>query len=73
MSNSEDLARNRFMLISLARFGAIAMVMVGIANMAGKLLPDLKPWFGYFLFFLGVGGFYMLPVMLKRRWRSGEE
>lgn len=72
-SDPDDLARSRFMLMTLARFAMIALVFAGIANIAGKLLPEAKPWLGYALFFAGVGGFYMLPIWLKRRWRTPSE
>lgn len=73
MSPSDDIAAKRFALMNLARFASVALVFVGIANIAGKLLPEAKPFLGYALFFAGVGGFYGLPIVLKRRWRSGDE
>ncbi len=72
MTDPEDLARNRFMVMSMARFASIGCVFVGIANLAGKLLPAAAPFLGYALFFLGVGSFYGLPRLLKRRWRTPE-
>ena len=73
MTDPEAVARSRFMLLNLVRFGAVALVFAGIANLAGKLLPELMPWFGYLLFFAGIGGFYRLPIHLKRRWRDKAE
>ncbi len=73
MSPSDDIATKRFALMNLARFASVALVFVGIANIAGKLLPEAKPFLGYALFFAGVGGFYGLPIVLKRRWRTGDE
>ncbi|MFM8499771.1 MAG: hypothetical protein ACKOAN_07205 [Chakrabartia sp.] len=73
MSKADDVAAQRFALMNLARFASVALVFLGIANIAGKLLPEAKPLLGYALFFLGVGGFYGLPIVLKRRWRTGDE
>jgi hypothetical protein len=68
MSPEEEQARTRFGILNLVRFSGVALVFAGIANVAGKLLPDLAPWFGYILVFLGIFEFYTLPVLLKRHW-----
>lgn len=68
MSPEEELARTRFGILNLVRFSGVALVFAGIANVAGKLLPNLAPWFGYILVFLGIFEFYTLPVLLKRHW-----
>ncbi len=72
MTDPDDLARRRFALMSLARFISIGLVFAGIANLAGKLVPEAAPYLGYGLFFVGVGSFYRLPILLKRRWRTPE-
>lgn len=73
MSPEEEQARARFNILNLVRFSGVALVFAGIANIAGKLLPDFAPWLGYVLFFLGIFEFYTLPVLLRRRWRKPEE
>ncbi len=70
MNDADDLARKRFAILNLARFSAIALVFAGIANIAGKLLPELAPWAGYVLFFAGIAEFFLLPVLLKKGWRG---
>ncbi len=70
MNNPEDLARQRFMILNLVRFGAIAFVFAGAANVGGKLLPDLSPALGYVLLIVGVLDFFLAPVLLKRNWRN---
>lgn len=68
MSPEEEQARTRFGILNLVRFSGVALVFAGIANIAGKLLPELTPWLGYALFFIGIFEFYTLPVLLKRHW-----
>jgi hypothetical protein len=70
MNSPEDLARQRFMILNLVRFGAIAFVFAGAANVGGKLLPDLSPTLGYVLLIVGVLDFFLAPVLLKRSWRN---
>ncbi len=73
MTPEEEQARTRFGILNLVRFSGVALVFAGIANIAGKLLPDLAPWFGYVLFFLGIFEFYALPILLKRHWTGPKE
>ena len=73
MTDKDDLAARRFALMNLTRFAGVFLVFAGIANIAGKLLPEAAPYLGYALFFAGIGGFYTLPVVLKRRWRSDDQ
>lgn len=68
MSPEEEQARVRYNILNLVRFSGVALVFAGIANIAGKLLPDLAPVLGYVLFFAGIFEFYTLPILLKRRW-----
>lgn len=70
MSPEEEQARTRFGILNLVRFSGVALVFAGIANIAGKLLPERAPALGYVLFFIGIFGFYTLPVLLRRRWRG---
>lgn len=73
MSPEEEQARTRVGILNLVRFSGVALVFAGIANIAGKLLPDMAPVLGYALFFTGIFEFYTLPVLLRRRWRTPEE
>jgi hypothetical protein len=70
MNDTEELARKRFMTLNLVRFGAIAFVFAGAANIGGKLLPDLSPVLGYVLLVLGAVDFFAAPALLKRGWRN---
>lgn len=67
---SEEQAKQRFMILNLVRFSALAFIFAGAANVSGKLLPDLAPVLGYGLLIIGAIDFFLAPVMLKRLWRS---
>ncbi len=70
---TEEQAKKRFMLLNLVRLGAIIMVALGMANIAGKLFADLAPWLGYVLLVVGAVDYFLAPVILKRHWRNGDQ
>lgn len=70
MNEAEELARKRFMILNLVRFGSIALIFAALANIAGKLLPGLSPFLGYVLLVAGAVDFFLAPVLLKRAWRT---
>lgn len=67
---TEDQARRRFMLLNLVRLGGLAVVMAGMANLGGKLLPEFAPLLGYALAVAGAADFFIAPVLLKKAWRD---
>lgn len=67
---TEDEARKRFMTLNLVRFFAIAVVFFGIANIAGRVLPDFAPTLGYVLLVFGAADFFFAPMLLKKIWRD---
>lgn len=70
---SEEKAKQRFMILNLVRFSALAFIFAGAANVGGKLLPDLAPTLGYILLVIGAIDFFLAPVMLKRMWRTPDQ
>lgn len=64
----EALAKQRFILLSAMRFASVAFVMLGIANVGGRLLPDAAPYLGYGLLPVGALDFFLIPVLLKKAW-----
>ena len=70
MNDVDELARKRFMILNLVRFGSIAIIFAALANIAGKLLPELSPVLGYVLLLAGAVDFFLAPVLLKRAWRT---
>jgi len=67
---TEDQAKRRFMLLNLVRFFGLAMVMAGVANLGGKLLPEFTPVLGTILLIAGAVDFFLAPVLLKKAWRD---
>jgi hypothetical protein len=70
---NEDLAKQRFLVMQLTRLAGLALVMMGIANVGGKLLPDLSPYLGYGLLIFGAVDFFLVPIMLKRVWQKQDQ
>jgi arginine exporter protein ArgO len=64
----EKLAKQRFMILTYARFMDLALVIAGVANLGGKLLPELSPYLGYTLLLAGAFGFFWIPIILKKTW-----
>ncbi len=67
---NEDLAKRRFLTISLVRLMGVVFVFTGIANIAGKLFPALSPVLGYVLLINGIVDFFLIPRILARKWRT---
>ena len=67
---SEALARQRFIILNVLRFGGIALLLFGIAIARG--LIDL-PWaLGAVLAVAGLLEFYFLPRFIARAWKAGD-
>lgn len=73
MNEAEELAKKRFMVLNLVRLFAVAIVLGGVTNIAGKWAPDLSPVLGYALLVFGAVDFFLAPVLLKRMWRTPGE
>lgn len=66
-----DPARARFMMIQLVRLGGLLLILGGMVIVADKL--PAPPLLGYGLLVLGMFEFFVLPLMLAKRWRSPRE
>jgi hypothetical protein len=73
MNEAEELAKKRFMLLNVMRLTGVALAMGGLANLAGKFMPEVAPYFGAFLLITGAVDFFVGPALLKRGWRSPGE
>lgn len=69
---TEEQAKQRFMILNLVRLVALMIVVAGVANLGGALLPDLSPMLGYVLLIAGALDFFLVPVILKNAWRRQE-
>jgi hypothetical protein len=67
---TEDQAKSRFMVLSLVRLFALAMVLAGVANIAGAFIASLTPTLGYVLLVLGAADFFLAPAILKKHWQN---
>jgi hypothetical protein len=64
----EALAKKRFILLSAMRFASVIFVMMGIANVGGRLFPDAAPYLGYGFLLVGALDFFLIPLLLKKAW-----
>lgn len=69
--SDEALARQRFAMLNLVRITGLIMVLGGIAAHQGALpLPDPA---GLIVAVIGLFGFFFLPNILARRWRTKDQ
>lgn len=68
MNDTEALARQRFMLLNLVRLSGVALALVGLAAIAGKL--GLGKEVGAVLFVIGLFEALIAPIFLAKRWKS---
>ena len=66
----EELAKKRFILLSMMRFASVIFVMLGIANVGGRLFPDAAPYLGYGFLLVGALDFFLIPILLKKAWEK---
>lgn len=64
----EALAMRRFALIGAARLAGVALLLAGIAVLAGALAWPVA--LGAALVVAGAVGTFLAPVLLARRWSS---
>lgn len=65
---SDDPAAGRFWMLQLMRFGGILLVVGGVVILSGRIAgPEVL---GYGLVILGAFEFFVLPMMLAKRWKS---
>ena len=64
----DELAKRRWGRLQLVRLGAALAVLLGIVIISGRLIA--VPAIGYALLVAGAFGFFALPVMLAKKWKS---
>ncbi len=66
--SDRDPAAGRFLVLTLLRFSGVALALLGVAVVAGKVpLPYVA---GYVLVLAGVLDALVLPPILARKWRT---
>ncbi len=71
-TDPDTLARNRFFVIAAMRLGGVAMLVIGLMVVAGRITA-IPPVAGYALVLIGLADFLIVPRLLARRWRSPRE
>jgi hypothetical protein len=67
----EALAKRRFGLLNLVRLMGLALVLIGIAITQGAI--DLPTPIGIVLAITGLLEFFLMPNIIAKSWKSGEE
>lgn len=71
LSDEDRRARSRFLLLTLARLGGVAIVMLGVYIWQTDAVQDGgSPWLGIPIFVAGLAEATLLPKFLASRWRT---
>jgi hypothetical protein len=65
---SDETARNRWLVINLARFTGVLLVLAAIMILTRAV--DLPEWVGYLILAAGLAGIFLAPLHLARKWRT---
>ncbi len=65
---SDDVARNRFIVLNLVRLAGTALTVVSMLILGDAI--DAPYALGYVLLGLGLVAIFATPLMLARRWRT---
>jgi hypothetical protein len=68
---SDDVARNRWMVINALRAAGVAMVLVGLL-IVREVIPE-PAWAGYTILAVGLADVFLVPLLLARKWRTPPE
>ena len=68
---SDEVARNRWLVIQAVRTGGVVMVLVGILGLRGVI--EYPAVAGYILLVVGLLDVFAVPLFLARKWRSPRE
>lgn len=66
-------AQQRFMVISLVRFGGVFAILGGILAANGALPFAVPEAIAYVMVVLGMGLVFVIPTLLARRWSSNRQ
>ena len=68
---SDEVARNRWMVINVVRVAGVVMVLVGLLILR-QVIPE-PAWAGYVIGAVGLADVFLVPLLLARKWRSPPE
>ena len=71
MNADDTRARNRFIAIQFVRLGGVAMVLLGLLVMNGRI--DWPREAGFVLAALGLFEALLAPLLLSRKWKTPAE
>ena len=76
MNPDQNLARSRFIALTLLRFSAAILIILGMAvalERIGFIGPDVAKPIGVVLIAIGAFDLLFFVPMLTRRWRSNDQ
>ncbi len=65
---SVDLAKGRFIALTIVRLLGVALALLGLAIIAGKI--GVPREVGYLFFVIGLLEALILPIILTRKWKT---
>ncbi|QKG70215.1 hypothetical protein [Erythrobacter mangrovi] len=68
--DQDERAARRFWLLQFMRLSGLALVLVGAMILAGTI--EQSEAVGVALFVIGAVDFFVMPIVLARRWKSDE-
>ena len=69
--NNDDLAKQRFFLLSAIRLLSVAIIVVGLLALAGKIAMPRPAGAAFAVF--GLLEFLFLPLFLARKWKTPDK
>lgn len=69
--NNDDLAKQRFFLLSAIRLLSIAIIVVGLLSLSGKIAMPRPAGAAFAVF--GLLEFLFLPLFLARKWKTPDK
>ncbi|OYX47481.1 MAG: hypothetical protein B7Y87_01040 [Sphingomonadales bacterium 32-64-22] len=66
-----DPAQGRWIMLQLMRLGGVLLAVGGLVIIGGAIAGP--PALGYGLLLLGLFEFFVMPVMLAKRWKTPKE
>ncbi|WP_341711116.1 hypothetical protein [Erythrobacter sp.] len=68
--DQDERAARRFWLLQFMRLSGLALVLVGAMILAGTI--EQSKAVGAALFVIGAVDFFVMPIVLARKWKSDE-